>query len=177
LHGRGPMANAAIDSSSEAVERFRELVSKFKTAMFVTRGRDVALHGRPMVIADVEADATLWFITGLDSPKVHEMVANQDVVVCMQDDARFVTVNGRVELVSDRKRLDEVWRENFRIWFGSKDDPDIVLIRLAPTAGEYWDQSGIRGLKYAFRAAKAYVQNERMNPRADEPDMHAQLKL
>jgi general stress protein 26 len=170
-------AHSTVQSTPEAISRFRELVSKFHTAMFVTRGRDVALHGRPMAVAQMEEDGTLWFVTGLDTPKINELTANPDTLVCMQNGNQFVTVNGRIELVSDRRKLDELWRESFRVWFNGKDDPDIVLLRLSPDEGEYWDQSGIRGLKYAFRAAKAYIGNDRMDPRADEPDNHAQVKL
>ncbi|HEU4579630.1 MAG TPA: pyridoxamine 5'-phosphate oxidase family protein [Polyangiaceae bacterium] len=162
---------------SEALTRFRELLSKFHTAMFVTQGRAPGLHARPMAVAKMEENGTLWFVTGRDTPKMNELSAHPEALVCLQKDDQFVTVSGRVEVVQDRNKVEELWSERFRAWFSGKDDPNLVLLRLVANAGEYWDQSGTRGLEYAFRAAKAYAGKQRMDPRADEPDTHASVKL
>src|ERR1700754_4180925 len=106
-------AHSTIQTTPEAISRFRELVSKFHTAMFVTRGRDVAQHGRPMAVAQMEEDCTLWFVTGMDTPKINELTANPDALVCFQNGNQFVTVNGRIELVNDRRKLEELWSESF----------------------------------------------------------------
>jgi general stress protein 26 len=145
--------------------------------MFVTRGREVALHGRPMAVAKMDEDGMLWFVTGGDTPKIDELAAHSDALVCLQNSSQFVTIEGRVELVRDRRKIEELWSESFRVWFDGKDDPHLVLLRLEPNSAEYWDQSGIRGLKYAFRAAKAYVSKERIDARANDPDTHGSLKL
>jgi general stress protein 26 len=146
--------------------------------MFVTQGRDAAgLHARPMAVAKMDEDGSLWFVTGQDTPKIDELVAHPNALVCLQNARQYVTINGHVSIVKDRSKVDEMWSESFRIWFDGKDDPNLVLLRLIPSAGEYWDQSGIRGVQYAFRAAKAYLSNERVDARADEPDIHAAVKL
>ena len=136
---------------------FRELLSKFRTAMFVTQGREPGLHARPIAVAKMEEDGTLWFVTGRDTPKIDALTAHPEALVCLQKDNQFVTVSCRVEVIQDRSKVEELWSESFRVWFDGKDDPNLVLLRLAANAGEYWDQSGTRGLKYAFRAAKAYA--------------------
>jgi general stress protein 26 len=161
----------------DTLNRFRELVSKFRTAMFVTQGREPGLHARPMAVAKMEEDGIFWFVTGRDTTKIDELTTHPDALVCLQNDNQFVAVAGRVEVVQDRSKVEELWSESFRVWFDGKDDPNLVLLRLVPNAGEYWDQSGTRGLKYAFRAAKAYATQQRMDPRADEPDTHGALKL
>ena len=173
------MANpeSTRSSSSEAFGRFREILSKFDTAMLVTRRPGLEFHGRPMAVARVEPDGTLWFVTSIDAPKLVELAADSYALVCMQSGSRFVTVNGKVDVVRDAKKIDEMWRESFRIWFEGKSDPKLVLLRLTPFEGEYWDQSGIRGLKYAFRAAKALLKDEKITPRTDGPDTHANVKL
>ena len=146
--------------------------------MFVTQGRDAAvLHARPMAVAKMDEDGSLWFVTGQDTPKIDELVAHPNALVCLQNARQFVTINGHVSIVKDRSKVDEMWSESFRIWFDGKDDPNLVLLRLIPSAGEYWDQSGVRGVQYAFRAAKAYLSNERVDARADEPGTHAAVKL
>lgn len=157
--------------------RFRELLTKFDTAMLVTRRTGLEFHGRPMAIAHVDFDATLWFVTSIDAPKLVELAADPLAIVCMQGNSRFVTINGRIDVVRDPKKIQEMWRESFSVWFEGKNDPKLVLLKLSPIEAEYWDQSGIRGLKYAFRAAKALLKDERINPAADEPEAHASLKL
>lgn len=169
--------DSTLQTTPEAIARFRELVSKFRTAMFVTRGHDVALHGRPMAVAQVEEDGTLWFLTGLDTPKMSEITAHPDALVCMQNGNQFLTVNGHIEIVTDRSKVHELWNEAFRVWFNGKDDPDIVLLRVDPRMGEYWDQSGLRGLRYAFRAARAFLGRDKMDIGENEPELHAQVKL
>jgi general stress protein 26 len=170
-------SSSKTQTASETLAHFREIVSKFRTAMFVTQGRDVALHARPMAVAKVDEDGTLWFVTGRDTPKIDELLARPDALVCLQNDKQFATIDGQVEIVRDRRKLDELWSEGFRVWFNGKDDPNLVLLRLVPNSGEYWDQSGIRGLRYAFQAAKAYLSNERIDTRATEPEAHASVKL
>jgi len=167
-------ATSTRTPASEATSRFREVLSKFDNAMLVTR-RSAECHGRPMAIAHVEPDSTMWFVTSIDAPKLVEIGTDPHVLVCLQGGSRFATVNGKVSVVRDPRKIDEMWRESFRVWFDGKDDPKLVLLRLTPVAGEYWDQSGIRGLKYAFRAAKAILSDER--PSVEEPEMHASVKL
>jgi general stress protein 26 len=161
--------------ASEAVGHFREILTKFDNAMLVTRRPGAEFHGRPMAIAHVDPDATIWFVTSIDAPKLVEIGTDPHVLVCLQGGSRFATVNGTISVMRDPHKIDEMWRESFRLWFDGKDDPKLVLLRMTPISGEYWDQSGIRGLKYAFRAAKALLKDEK--PIVDEPDMHGSVRL
>lgn len=151
------------------------MLTKFDNAMLVTRRPGSELHGRPMAVAHVDSDGTMWFMTSIDAPKLVEIGADPNVLVCLQGGFRFATVNGLVEVVRDRRKIDELWKDTFRVWFDGKEDPKLVLLRLVPNTGEYWDQSGVRGLKYAFRAAKALVSEDK--PRITEPEMHGHVKL
>lgn len=173
------MAQSQVTTSApaEAMGRFREILSKFDTAMLITRRPGIEFHGRPMAIAQIESDGTLWFVTSIDAPKLMELATDPYALVCMQSSSRFVTVNGKIDIVRDQKKIEQLWRESFRMWFDGKQDPKMVLLRLTPFEGEYWDQSGIRGLKYAFKAAKAIVKDERIEPIAAEPEMHANVKM
>jgi general stress protein 26 len=67
-------------------------------------------------------------------------------------------LTGKANVTSDPKMIDEVWNEAMRVWFPKgKDDPALCIVCVRPFEGEYWDNSGARGLKYLFDAAKAYV--------------------
>ena len=60
------------------------------------------------------------------------------------------------------------------VFSGGRSDPDIAIIIVDPERGEYWDQSGTRGLSYMFRAAKAYVTGKDVERR---PDDHGKVRL
>ena len=53
-------------------------------------------------------------------------------------------------------------------------DPSIALLKLDAEQGEYWDNAGVQGLKYAFEAIKAYAKGE--TPAADDRQ-HAKVDL
>ena len=71
--------------------------------------------------------------------------------------------------------IEELWNETWKIWFPrGKTDPSIVLLKIQPEHGEYWDNSGAVGLKYLINAGKAYLQGERAE--TDE-DINASVSL
>jgi general stress protein 26 len=157
-------------------QHFFELLHEFDTATVITRGRTGELHGRPMAVADV-SDGTLWFITNVDSTKVLEVREDSRAMISLQSARQFVTMNGHIELVADRSKIDQLWKEPYRIWFSGQDHPELVLLRFTPFDAEYWDNSGVHGVKHAFEAAKAYLKGQKINPSEYDPEAHARLNL
>jgi general stress protein 26 len=86
-------------------------------------------------------------------------------------------MNGHLELVADRAKVDQIWKEAYRIWFDGKNDPELVLLRFTPFDAEYWDNSGAHGIKHAFEAAKAYLKGQKLNPSEYDPEAHAKVML
>jgi general stress protein 26 len=167
-------ASAGVAPSAE--HHFFELLHEFDNATVITRARTGSLHGRPMAVAQVESDGTLWFITGVDSPKVLEVREDSRALISLQNSRQFVTMNGHLELVADRSKVDELWKEPYRIWFDGKSDPEIVLLRFTPLDAEYWDNAGAHGIRHAFEAAKAYLKGEKVKSDGD-PEAHAKVVL
>jgi general stress protein 26 len=165
------------DSPEEERSHFIALLKKFRSAMLVTLGEGESFHSRPMAIARVEEDGRLWFITAAQSTKVHEIEADSQVAVTVQDgDAAFVALSGRASLVDDRQKVAELWREPFRAWFpGGKDDPSIELILVRPERGEYWDNKGINRITYLWETIKAYATGTR--PEVHEGEHHGAVLL
>ena len=65
---------------------------------------------------------------------------------------------------------------SWRLWFpAGSDDPDLVLIRIEPSAAEYWDRTGANRLEFLWRAGKALLQREKT--RDDELSGHAKVDL
>ena len=158
-------------------QRFFELLHEFDTAIVVTRGRTGELHGRPMAVAEVDAQGRLWFITSVDSTKVLEIRDDSRALLSLQNSRQFVTMNGHFELIADRAKVEQIWKETYRIWFDGKTDPELVLLRFTPFDAEYWDHAGAHGIKHAFQAAQAYLKGQKIDPQEYDPEAHARLQL
>jgi general stress protein 26 len=172
-----PANVASAGPAPKAEHHFFEMLREFSTATVITRARGGDLHGRPMAIADVARDGTLWFITSVDSTKVLEVRDDSRAMVSMQSTLRYITINGHFELVADRAKVDELWKEPYRIYFDGKGDPELVLLRFVPFDAEYWDNSGTHGVKHAFEAAKAYLSGQKIEPDEYDPEAHARVEL
>jgi general stress protein 26 len=155
-------------------EHLYDLVKDIKTGMLITRSGGT-LHARPMSVADLRPDADAYFATSLDSPKVAEIEADPFAMITFQDGSQYAVIAGKARIVRDRALIDKLWSEAWRVWFpGGKDDPSLCLIKLEAQEGEYWDNSGPRGLKYLFEGVKAVLQGTR--PATDETQ-HAKVTL
>jgi general stress protein 26 len=172
-----PANYASAGPAPHSEDHFFTILSEFDTATVITRARTGDLHGRPMAIADIGEDGTLWFVTGVDSPKVLEVRADSRAMISLQSSSRFVTMNGHFELVADRAKVDQIWKEVYRVWFDGQNDPELVLLRFTPFDAEYWDNSGAHGIKHAFEAAKAYLRGQKLDPSNAEPEAHGKVVL
>ena len=163
--------------TAEQREHFHKLLKQFHTAMLVTHAGEGRLRARPMAIAQVEDDCRVWFITGAESAKTHEIEADTHVhVICQNDRSAYLSLSGRAELVRDRAKIGELWQEPFRVWFPEgKDDPNIELIAVRPEEGEFWDNEGFNKIKYLFESAKAYVTGQ--TPEVAEGEQHGVVQL
>lgn len=161
--------------SADQHELLRDLLHDFGTAMLVTHANDGSLRARPMAVADVESDGDLWFVTDRSSGKMDEIAADAHVNVTMQGGGKFVSLSGRAAAVDDRRKVAEVWNEEMKVWFpGGKDDPNLVLLRVDASEGEFWNNSGLNAVKYLLKAGRAYLRGER--PENDRTE-HGKVKL
>lgn len=157
--------------------KLRELLGEFGVAMLVTRTVDGSLRARPMALAEVEPNGTLWFATDRHSGKVDELEQDTHVAVTMQSNTKFVSLSGTAGVVDDRAKLSRLWKTEWKVWFtGGKDDPNIVLLKVDGSAGEYWDNSGASGMKYLIEAGKALLTGERPAV-GDDPKVHGKVAL
>ena len=135
-------------------KKLRDMMKDFRSAMLVTLDGTGSPRARPMNVVSVENDAELWFVTGDDSGKVDELERDRRCAVTMQSSVVQVSVTGRAFLVEDRQKIDELWNKTWDVWFEGKDDPRIALLRVVPEKGEYWDQTGTKGARFLWEAAK-----------------------
>jgi len=159
----------------EQQKHLYELLKDFSTAMLVTHSPDGHMHGRPMAIAEMRPDADAYFVTGIDSPKAAEIAAHPVVTLTFQSSNQYASLSGRAEIVQDRALIDRLYKEDWKIWFPQgRSDPAISLIKFTAQDGEYWDNAGAQGLKFVYRAAKAYLKGE--TPPEDQKQ-HAKVDL
>ena len=140
-------------------EKFLDLLETFDIAMLITFPKDSPPVGRPMAIAQVADDTKVWFITGIESQKVHEIADDAEVcITCQRNHSLYLSVSGTARAVRDRQKIRELWKESFQVWFPEgPNDPTLGLIEFTPKVGEYWDSEGVNKFKYTYAAIKAYV--------------------
>lgn len=157
-------------------QTFLDVLQHFDTGMLCTRSPEGTLHARPMALADVQESGDVWFVTGVDSGKIGEVLKDNHVLVTCQSTTRFLSLSGTGEIVHDDAKIAKVWREPWRAWFPQgKDDPRLVLLHVRPTAAEYWDASATRGMRYVYEAAKRIFRGKRMT--AGDVEQHGRVSL
>lgn len=138
-------------------KRFEEILQDFNDAMLTTFGSDGRPSSRPMRIAKITEDSTLWFATSKASDKVEDIQANELVAITMQGGGKYLSLTGKATLIDDPDSIDEMWSEAWKIWFPKgKKDPSITLLKVVAEDGAYWDMSGMNRLRYLYEAGKAY---------------------
>ena len=120
------------------LEKFYSLIENIEMAMFTTRRADGHLVSRPMATQARAAGADLWFVTDRASGKVEEIGDDPHVNLGYFKDRtkEWVSVAGMARIVDDRNKIRELYRPDWRAWFGDEggeadgtpDDPRIVLI-------------------------------------------------
>lgn len=150
------------NTKADAQQHLKDLLRDFSIGMLVTRTSADRLRARPMAIADVDEDDVLYFVTDIESAKVDEAQARPQSQLILQDARRQISVSGTLRVLNDRSLVKRLWSEPMRVWFPKGgEDPSITILAFEAAEGEYWDNSGMNGIKYLFKAAKAYATGAR----------------
>ncbi|AFY93502.1 pyridoxamine 5'-phosphate oxidase family protein [Chamaesiphon minutus] len=159
------MANAT-ENQTQSIEKIRDLIKDIDLCMLTTLDDDGCLRSRPMSVnGQVEANGDLWFFTYGSSHKVTEVDRNNHVNVSFSapDKQCYVSLCGTAELVTDRAKIQELWKPELKAWFPKElDEPDIALLKITTTKGEYWD-SPATWLAKAVGFVQATTTGEREN--------------
>ena len=158
-------------------EKFFEVLGKFNTAVLTTIKPSGQLHARPMAIAEIEPGGSIIFFTDSRSVKVDELEENPEVNVSCQNGWKdTVVLRGKAEVFRDTDKARRLWRKTYQTWFpDGPDDPNLTMIRVTGEHGEYWDNSGVQGIKYMLKAVKAIATRSRPEP--DTVEEHGSVTL
>jgi general stress protein 26 len=133
----------ATENKNQSLAKICDLIKDINFCMLTTLDDDGCLRSRPMAInGEVEENGDLWFFTYASSHKVTEVNRHREVNVsfCSPDKQCYVSLCGTAELVRDRAKIQELWKPELKAWFPQElDEPDIALLKVTATKGEYWD--------------------------------------
>lgn len=114
------------------------LVDGIEIAMFTTRRADGHLVSRPMATQARTEGADFWFVTDVETHKLDELETDPHVNLAFYRDRtrEWVSVSGTAHVSRDRAKIRELYRPDWRAWFGDEggerdggpDDPRIALI-------------------------------------------------
>jgi general stress protein 26 len=146
------MENTKNLIANEGVEKLKELVEAINICLFSTnlKKNDGATF-RPMSAQEVDAEGNIWFFSGKDSDKNHEIQKNNLVQLVFSDPSKssYMIVNGEAEIVIDPKKIEELWSSATKIWFEKgKEDPNISLIKVKTHTAFYWDTEGNKMINF-----------------------------
>jgi general stress protein 26 len=149
--------------------RLTELLNDISNAMLVTRTTDGEIRARPMNIASVATDGTVWFATDCLSFKLVEIETDPRVCLTIQEGGKYISLTGRAVVNTSPGKVAELWSEPMRVWFpDGPDDPNITLVEVRVEEVEFWDNSGTNSIKYLVKAGLAYLSGDR--PTNDETE-------
>jgi general stress protein 26 len=132
------------DTDSELLQA---LVQGFDRAMLVTRYGD-AMRSRPTTIANTGDRTRLWLLSGIVGDRLDDLSRDRNVNVVMQDGLRFCSVTGTARIARPTGE-ESIWNDRQRAWLAHGERrASLVLVEVVPQYAEYWDRSGVRGLRF-----------------------------
>jgi general stress protein 26 len=139
-------------------QKLREMIKEIDFCMLTTVDENNDLHSRPMSLnSEVDQAGNLWFFTAASSHKVSELIRTPkcNASFAKPDDNCYVSITGTAQLVTDKQKIEELWKPELKAWFPKgTDDPDLALLRVGIEKAEYWySPSGTVGQAINFVAA------------------------
>lgn len=145
------MGDIADLTNQDAIQKIKQIAAG-EVAMMCTLVGETTFNTRPMATQTVDDDGSVWFMSSGDSAKNLQIAANPlvQLIYSLPGKSEFLVVQGEATISRDRQKLDEVWSPIAKNWFPKgKDDPEITLIRVKPSAGHYWDTKDGRMVQLA----------------------------
>jgi general stress protein 26 len=152
----------AETSLAEIAEKLRDI----DFAILSTRTDNNAVAGRPMSNnRNVDYDGDSYFFALDDTRTVADIRRDSNVGLSYQSKSGllgmkpyFVTIEGRAELITDRRLFAERWSKDLDGWFEQGiDTPGLVMIKVAAERLHYWDGYDEGELKLAGQPQTAEV--------------------
>lgn len=129
-------------NGEEAIRKLKDVVDHEHIAMFHTGAHSPDEHVRPMTVQKVCDQGNLWMLSARSSQKNKDITVNPQVMVTIAVPGRsqFLAVHGNATVVDDQRKKNELWSNLAKAWFPEgKDDPELTVLKVAPSDCYYWD--------------------------------------
>ena len=148
------------DKITEARDRMWDEIDDVRVGMLGLTGSDQ--HLQPMTAyTDREANA-LWFISASDTDLVRATasLSGARYVTGGKDGDFWVDVTGRLSVVEDQAKLDELWNAFAAAWFkDGKESPRVTLLRMDLSEAAIWMNEASK-LGFLWEVAKANLDED-----------------
>lgn len=129
-----------MPNEAEIVAKFWKSLKSDRTAMVGLVGMEGG-RAQPLT-AQIENDdgGPIWFFTSSDTDlaKALKTRSRADLHFASKGHDLFASVEGELEIDTDRATIDRLWNPFVAAWFEGKDDPKIRLLRFNPGHGQIW---------------------------------------
>lgn len=152
-------------SGKAAIEKLQELVKSARVCMFCTAVAELPFATRPMSTQDVDEAGNIWFFSDKDSNKNMEIKQDDAVQLIYSNSgsAEFLSIYGHADIITDKKKAEELWQPIAKAWFkDGVDDPSLTILRIRPAEVRYWDTQHGK-LVSLLKIAAATVSNKVMD--------------
>jgi general stress protein 26 len=126
----------------EAIEKFRDLVSKVTICMFTTLDDNGKIMSRPMWTVQVDDEGNAWFFTNEFSEKIQEVSKDNEVNLIYSHPGKniYVNVKGTCTVIIDKRKMESLWQPSMKEWFpDGLDDAKICLVKVTTEEAFYWN--------------------------------------
>jgi general stress protein 26 len=114
-----------------------------KIAIFCTLFKGVP-YTRPMLIAKLDEDFTIWYATSIDSQKIQHLHENKITCTTINDLEKQIQIIGEGEIITDKEVKALIWAPEWIIhWPLKENDPDYVLIKITPQKVNYTENKNV----------------------------------
>lgn len=125
------------------IEKLQSLLNEARITMLTSIDQDGNLRSRPMTLQEIDNDGCCWFLADSKTSTVSEIRDIARVNISLTHEESYVSISGRAAIMVDRKKAEQLWRPEYKIWFPEGlEDSDLVLLRVSIDYAEYWDQPG-----------------------------------
>ena len=97
-----------------------------------------------MTAQDVDDDGNIWFFSGKDSQRNHDIALNKNINLYFSSPEKdtYFSINAEATVVYDKTMIEKLWNPILKIWFKDGiEDQNISLIKVAINEASYWDSN------------------------------------
>ena len=138
--------------SHDLTSAFWDRIDKVQAGMLQAGG------ARPVPMAPYadRDENSIWFITaaGTEIAQAAETGAEASLQIADSSSHLYGSVDGRISMVNDPDKLDELWNVFASAWFkDGRDDSSVRLIQMRPARAEVWATEGAAAFLYDIAKA------------------------